>query len=197
MNRALRWSPVALGMICSLFLAYIQREKIIKGQNDFAQFYTVAKLVGTPDLYSRAANLAATKAIHGFTMESVVYTRPPFYAVLLKPLAAFPHSIAYAIFSLATLSSLLWFVVRFSKECPALPFFAAFSVPFLAALCGGQDTPFLPAILGIAILLARRTTDFSAGIILSLCAIKVHLFLFLPVLWLLKKRWSILGGAVC
>ena len=59
-------------MICSLFLAYIQREKIIKGQNDFAQFYTAAKLVGTPDLYSRAANLAATNAIHGFTMESVV-----------------------------------------------------------------------------------------------------------------------------
>ena len=110
-------------------------------------------------------------------MESVVYTRPAFYAVLLKPLAAFPQSIAYAIFSLATLSSLLWFVVRFSKECPAVPF--------------------LPAILGIAILLTRRTTDFSAGIILSLCAIKVHLFLFLPVLWLLKKRWSILGGAVC
>ena len=92
---------------------------------------------------------------------------------------------------------MIWFVVRFSKECSILPFFVAISIPLLTALCDGEDTPFLPAILGISILLTRRGKDFSAGLILSLCAIKFHLFLFLPVLWLLKKRWRILGGAAC
>jgi len=197
MDRALHWSPVILGVMFLLALAYLQRERTIKGQNDFVQFYTAAKLVGSPDLYSRSANLATIKAIHGFTMETVVYTRPPFYAVLLKPLAVFPYRAAYAIFSLATFSSILWFVIRFSKECPTLPFFASLSIPFLTALCDGQDTPFLLAILGSSILLTRRGKDFSAGLILSLCAIKFHLFLFLPVLWLLKKRWRTLGGAVC
>jgi hypothetical protein len=67
----------------------------------------------------------------------------------------------------------------------------------LSALCEGEDTPVLPAILGISILLTRRGKDFSAGLLLSLCAIKFHLFLFLPVLWLLKKRWATLGGAAC
>jgi hypothetical protein len=197
MNRVLHWSPVVLGVMFLLSLAYLQRERSIKGQNDFVQLYTAAKLAGTPDLYSRAANLATIQGILGFTMDAVEVTRPPFYAALLKPLAVFPYGVAYAIFSLATFSSMLWFIVRFSKECSALPFFAAISIPLLSAFCDGQDTPFLLAILGVSILLTRRGQDFSAGLILSLCAIKFHLFLFLPVLWLLKKRWRTLGGAAC
>ena len=197
MNRVLHWSPIFLGVVFLLLLAYVQRERTLKGQNDFVAFYTAAKLAGTADLYSRPVNLETVKSILGFNLETVVYIRPPFYAALLKPLAAFPYRTAYAIFSLATFSSILWFVIRFSKECSALPFFAAVSVPFLCALCDGQDTPFLLAILGISILLTRRGKDFSAGLILSLCAIKFHLFLFLPVLWLLKKRWRMLGGAAC
>jgi hypothetical protein len=86
-------------------------------------------------------------------------------------------------------------VIRFSKECPPLPFFAAMSIPAITALCGGQDTPFLLVILGGSILLTRRRLDFWAGLLLSLCAIKFHLFLFLPILLLLKRRWRILGGA--
>jgi hypothetical protein len=197
MNRVLHWAPVVLGVLFLLSLVYLQRERALKGQNDFVQLYTAAKLAGTPDLYSRSANLATIQGILGFTMEGVEVTRPPFYAALLKPLAIFPYRAAYAIFSLATFSSLLWFVIRFSKECSVLPFFVAISIPLLAALCDGEDTPFLPAILGISILLTRRGKDFSAGLILSLCAIKFHLFLFLPVLWLLKKRWRTLGGAAC
>jgi hypothetical protein len=197
MNRVLHWAPVVLGVMFLLALAYVQRGRALKGQNDFVQLYTAAKLAGTPDLYSRSANLATIRGILGFTMDGVEVTRPPFYAALLKPLAALPYRSAYAIFSLATFSSLLWFVIRFSKECSVLPFFVALSVPLLAALCDGEDTPFLPAILGISILLTRRGKDFSAGLVLSLCAIKFHLFLFLPVLWLLTKRWRTLGGAGC
>jgi len=37
--------------------------------------------------------------------------------------------------------------------------------------------------------------EFLAGLLLSLCAIKFHLFLFVPLLLLVKKRWRILGGA--
>jgi hypothetical protein len=196
-KRALHWSPVALGILFLLSLAWLQRERTLAGQNDFVQLYAAAKLVGTPDLYSRPANLAAIHSTLGLTMDTVVYTRPPFYAALLKPLAAFPYRTAYAIFSLATLASILWFVIRFSKECPALPFFAAIGIPLVSALCSGQDTPFLLVILGVAILLTRRGRDFAAGLALSLCAIKFHLFLFLPLLLLLKKRWRILGGGAC
>jgi hypothetical protein len=190
----MHWCPVALGVVFLLSLGYLQRERALKGQNDFAQLYAGAELAGTADLYSRAANLAVIKSIQGFTMETVVYTRPPFYAALLHPLAALPYRVAYGVFSLATLACILWFVIRFSKECPSLPFFAAISIPLLTALCNGQDTPLLLAILGGSIVLTRRKMDFLAGLVLSLCAIKFHLFLFVPILLLLKKRWCILGG---
>jgi hypothetical protein len=191
-----RWLPVALGVTFLLSLAYIQRDRALRGANDFAQLYTGATLAGTSDLYSRSANLAVVEKSLGFTMESVVYTRPPFYAALLKPLALLPYRAAYAVFSLATLASLLWFVVKFSPECSALPFFAAMSIPILTAICGGQDTPFLLAILGGSILLTRAKREVWAGLVLSLLAIKFHLFLFVPVLLLIKRRWQILGGAM-
>jgi hypothetical protein len=196
-RRLLDWLPIVLGIAFLLSLAYLQRERTLKGQNDFVAFYTGARLAGTPDLYSRTANLAAINRILGFPLEGVTYIRPPFYAALLKPLAALPYRAAYAIFMLATLSSILWFVIRFSRECPSLPFFAAFSLPLLTAFCNGQDTPFLLMLLGVSILLLRRNRDFPAGLVFSLCAIKFHLFLFLLALLFLKKRWRVLGGGAC
>lgn len=196
MKAVLHWLPAALGVTFLLALAYLQRDRALRGQNDFAQLYAGAALVGTPDLYSRSANLTVVQKNLGFTMESVVYTRPPFYAALLKPLALLSYRTAYAVFSFASLACVLWFVVRFSKECSALPFFAAMSVPILTAICGGQDTPFLLAVLGGSMLLTRAKRDVWAGLLLSLVAIKFHLFLFVPLLLLLKRRWLILRGAI-
>jgi glycosyl transferase family 87 len=193
MKRALNWSPVALGVLCLGLLAWPQRERAIRGQNDFVSFYTGAKLAGTPDLYSRPANLQTIQSILGFQMEGTTYIRPPFYAILLKPLAALPYRVAWAIFFWATLASILWFVIRFSKECPALPIFASLSIP----LMNGQDTPFLLVILGAAILLFRRNRDFAAGLVLSLCALKFHLFLFLALLLVMKRRWRAIKGGAC
>ncbi len=190
-----RWLPLALGLAFLLGLAYLQRERALAGENDFVQLYTGAKLVGTPKLYSYADNLASVQETLGLTMESVVYTRPPFYAVLLKPLAWLPYKAAYALFSAASLASLLWFVFRFHKECESLPLFATLSIPIVTALCGGQDTPFLLLILGSAILLARQGKDFEAGLVLSLVSIKFHLFLPLPLLLIFKRYWRMLGGA--
>ena len=194
-KHAIDWLPIALCLAFLLSLASLQRDRALRGENDFVQLYTGAKLAGGPDLYSRPANLAVVKATLGFTMETVVYTRPPFYAALLKPLSFLPYRAAYAVFSLLSLASILWFVVRFRKECPSLPLFASMSVPAISALCGGQDTPLLLAILGASVLLMRQNRDAAAGLVLSLVAIKFHLFLFLPVLLVLKKRWAMLRGA--
>ena len=71
MNRVLHWAPIVLGVMFLLALAYVQRERALKGQNDFVQLYTAAKLAGRPDLYSRSANLAAIQGILGFTMDGV------------------------------------------------------------------------------------------------------------------------------
>jgi hypothetical protein len=195
MRRVLAWAPILLGLLFLLSLAYVGRARALRGQNDFVAFYTASKLVSTPDLYSRPANLALVKETLGFNLETVVYIRPPFYAAILKPLSYLPYLSAYAVFTALTFSSILFFVIRFARDCPPLPVFASLSIPFLSVLLNGQDTPFLLALLGLAILEQRKGRDFSAGLLLSLCSIKFHLFLFLPLLWVLKRRWKNLQGA--
>src|SRR5664279_3390855 len=109
---------------------FIKPDTFLKAQNDFTAFYDGARLVGTPGLYSRTANIEAMKQIHPeLTNGSLVdaqYIRPPFYALFLKPLALFPYKTAYWIYNLTTWSCLLWFIIRFSKELPDLPVFEAF-----------------------------------------------------------------------
>jgi len=196
MRRLLDWVPVVLGIALLSTLVALQWHRTIRGQNDFVALYAGGKLVGTPDLYSRTANEALIKSVLGVTMESVVYTRPPFYAALLKPLTFLPYLAAYGIFCALCISSILWFITRFSKECEALPLYASFSIPLAAFLPQGQDTPFLLTFTGVSILLTRQGRDFLAGMALSMCAIKFHLFLLIPLLLLAKKRWRILAGAV-
>jgi hypothetical protein len=196
MRRLVDWLPFALGIALLSTLVGLQWHRIIRGQNDFVALYAGGKLVGTPALYSRTANQDLIKSTLGATMESVVYTRPPFYAALLKPLTFLPYLAAYGIFCALCVFSILWFVIRFSKECEALALYASFSIPLAAFLPQGQDTPLLLTFTGVSILLTRQRRDFLAGIVLSMCAIKFHLFLLIPFLLLAKKRWRILAGAV-
>jgi len=196
MKTLFHWLPVGLGIVFLAGFAWLARERAFTGQNDFAAFYAGGRLAGTPELYSRPANAAIVRQTTGVSMPAVVFIRPPFYAALLKPLSQFPYRAAYALFSLLGLACSIWFVARFSDECPSLPFFAAMSIPVADALCNGQDTPLLVAITGLSIVLARKKRDFLAGLVLSLCAIKFHLFLLLPVALLLHRRWRVLAGGM-
>jgi hypothetical protein len=186
---------VLLGVIFLLLLGYHRRNQALAARNDFPTFYAGATLAGTPDLYSRTANAKLIEKLAGEDL-GMMYIRPPFYAAILKPLAWLPFLGAYALFTCLSLASYIWFAARFTKECPALPFLSAISIPFLADLTAGQDAAFMLAILGTAILLARDKNDLTAGLILSLCSFKFHLFLFVPVLLLIKKRWHMIAGGV-
>lgn len=194
MKSALDWIPVAIGVVFLGFLTSLQWTRASRGENDFAALYAGGQLAGTPDLYSRSANLAVIQETLGVTMDSVVYTRAPFYAVLLKPLTWLPYRVAWWTFCLGCVACVLWFVMWFRAECAALPLYAAFFIPVAAFIPQGQDTPLLLLFTGASILQARKGRDFLAGLILSLCTIKFHLFLLLPLMLLVRRRWSILGG---
>jgi hypothetical protein len=173
-----------------------QSTRVLEGKNDFVAFYTGAKLAGTPDLYSADANMRVIEETVGGTMVHTLYLRHPFYAAVLMPLAWLPYQWAYAVFTAATLGAFLWFVIRFQRECPSLPVFAAFSVPLALAEANGQDPTFLIAAIGASILLSRVGRDFASGAALSLCILKPHLFLFVALLLVLKKRWRMIAGGL-
>lgn len=127
----------------------------------------------------------------------MIYSRPPFYAALLRPLAALPYREAYWLFqslNAALFATLFWFWLR---PDPLLAIFGGISIPVVMSFANGQDILLLVVICAIAFELERRGKKFACGLLLPLLAIKFHLFLFVPLVLLVQKRWrSILGAAV-
>ncbi|MEQ1887390.1 MAG: glycosyltransferase family 87 protein [Bryobacteraceae bacterium] len=174
---------------------------VARGDNDFAMLYTGAKLVGSASLYDRTAFQKAQREFANVHGEHVLYARLPYYALFWKPLALLPYGAAYLLFTLLNLAALLAFLYLFAPRAPAdwrtaYWLCGVLSVPVLTAFVVGQDVALLLLIVGTAVVLIRRDSRFLAGVLLSLCTIKPHMFLVLPVLFLMRKEWRILlGGA--
>lgn len=183
---------IGVAFLCVLEVPY--RHTVLLGHNDFSTFYAGAELAHTPALYDHESMRREVRALWPDSGDSEVFLRAPFYAVLLKPLAWLPYRAALVAFLCLSMGSFLWFVIRFAKECAYLPVLAAFSVPMYLNVNGGANVPLLLAVIGGFVLLTRRGRDFAAGLVLALCAIKFHLFVFVPLLLLLERRWRILLG---
>jgi hypothetical protein len=183
------------GIILLLMILFSSTQRYIDMRNDFLQFYVSAHLLGTPGFYSIQANwhlrdlVAPHAGLTGFPI------RPPFQAMLLWPvIRPLPLYWAFGVFQLLSLTSLIAFTRMFAARCPSLPVCVSLSVPVAICLMNGQDAFFVLLAAGFAVLLTERGRDFAAGLVFSLCAIKFHLFLFLPLVLLIQKRWKIFGG---
>jgi hypothetical protein len=63
-----------------------------------------------------------------------------------------------------------------------------------ANFANAQDVAYLLLWLALAAWLADRDREFGAGLVLSLCAAKPHLFLFLPVVIVARRMWKVGAG---
>jgi hypothetical protein len=196
-EKATRVFLIVFAIVLWAWLANGQKAQALAGQNDFHAFYIGGRLAGTDQLYDRDAFRDESFRTLGFAMTLGEFVRPPYYATLLKPLAAFDYRVAYMIFTGLSLASLIWFVRRFSREFPELILFAAWSVPAAFALGGGQDAPLLLPIIGGALLLLRSGRPFLAGMLLSLATIKFHLLLGIPIVLLVRREWRMVFGGAC
>jgi len=190
---------LAIGVLLYITWGYPLRERVFSGENDFMQLYCGARLVGTPDLY----NFEACKELQKtFTREhtyypSVYYSRPPFQAFLLKPLAYLPYHTAYWIWQSFSIAMIAAFLIVFTRLYPETIVLASLSVPLLINLTNAQDVGITMALAGFSVLLAHRNRDFLAGLVLSLAAIKFHFFVLVPLLSIVHRRWRYLaGGAI-
>ena len=190
--------PVAIGAGC-IWLALLgwgQRERFLAGVNDFAQLYAGATLVGTPELYSPEANKRVHREVIGVVVDSVYYSRPPFYAFLLKPLAALPYRAAYWVFQSVSFLCLAWFLWAFARGRVEVALFACLYPPLIIVLLNCQDAGIALALAGAGYLLLERDKPFAAGLVWSMCSIKPHLFVFLPVVLIVHRKWRALAGGV-
>jgi len=106
-----------------------------------------------------------------------------------------PYYRAYVTFQILSFGCLLFFLWFFGRSNKDLLTLAIMSPPLIANFILGQDVMLLVGLLTLTILLVRKGADFPAGLVLSLCAIKPHLFLLIPAAVLFHRRWKILQGA--
>lgn len=188
-----------LVFIFSLFLAagtYSEGKELLAGRNDFAPFYAAMTLVGTPDIYNPDKVYGIITGELGGSNPSWRFIRMPFHAAILSPLSWFSYRTAYAIYLALQVGVVIAFVVlwRIPSRTYAV-IFTLLSLPVFFSLVTGQDTLFLLLWIALAVRCQEQGKPFTAGVFFSFCAIKFHLFMFLPLLFIGQRRWRMFGGA--
>jgi Glycosyltransferase family 87 len=188
--------PIAGAGIIFLSLTFrTQAPWAFAGVNDFLGIYTGARLVGSPEQFNADAYIREQVRATGWATLSVLYTRLPAFAVVLRPLGKLEYLHAYVLWQVLSLSSFAAFLIIWPFRDRALLLFAAcWSLPLFADLIQGQDIAFLLLILAIVWQLVPRAC-FLAGAVLGLATLKFHLFLLVPAFLIAQRRWCVLAGA--
>ncbi len=184
--------------ICVVLIPFLPEAYLtVAGKNDFTAFYVSAKLVGTPDLYQPAAAAREQARIHGGAFSPHLYNvRLPYYAAMLWPLGRLSFSVSYVIWQAIALAALLGFVRLWPVRRSVTVVVCCWFTPLAASFMHGQDITLLLLYLAATAALVRTGRAFRAGLILSLCAAKFHLFLFVPLLLVRRRMWRTLAGLV-
>jgi hypothetical protein len=177
---------IILGVAIGVIL-FGSRHLILAGQGDFAPFYVASQLIGGEQLYDPAPYRSFLISRFGGTSDALIYIRPPFYAALLYPLGRLPYEHAHVVWMVLRLAALAGFVWLWRSH-PRRTVLNASLVcfPILGSLVNGQDGLFLLFLLALTWRWVEAGQPLRAGLALSLCAIKFHLFLTLPI-WLLSR----------
>ena len=179
-------------MVATVLVPY--RHRIAAGDNDFQAFWVSGKLVLRGQLYDTPAFQAGERAILGYANPETQATRPPCFALGFWPLAQLPYRTAWLIWAAILAGAVLGFI-RLWPDRRAAALACCWSAGLCAAAVNGQDGPLILLWLGIAWRIRERRPGL-AGLVLSLCAAKFHIFVFLPLLlWRHKMLRGFLMGA--
>lgn len=167
----------------------------LAGTNDFMGLYPGGRLAGGPAIYDARQVFAVERETVGYANPRLLFCRPPYYAALMWPLGRLPYHAAYLIYQVLMLASAAAFVRWWPETPPRWTALACcWSLPLAAAFAIGQDVPLLLAVIAGALALLKARRDFAAGLLFSLCAIKFHLFLLVPVFIVARRMWRFAGG---
>lgn len=149
---------------------------------DFPIFYSSARLLGTPQLYSAAAVQTTQRQLIGCGSAAAAFIRLPYFAALVWPLTLLPVGAAFAVWRALLIGAELGFVASFRRHWKWALLACVWSWPLAWDLDNGQDASFLLLAVMAALLLHQRGRYFASGVCLSWCAAKPHLLVLLPLL---------------
>ena len=190
-----------IGILSAIMLAFMammfgpHMELTLNGRTDFAAFYAGAALLESGKLYDRDALREQEELALGMFADNHGYIRLPFHAAFVWPLSRLPYLTAYAIWEVMLILSTIAFVVFWRPPGGSMNvLLVSMSFPVAAGIANGQDTPFLLLLLTGMVVQYRRGRTFWAGVFLSLCAIKFHLFLLTPLFIVARREWRLAQG---
>lgn len=170
---------------------------------DLSAYVTGARIVLDGDvheLYSLSHQRTIQQSILGNSHPDFldIYIAPPFVAYAYAPFAVLPYSIAALIWTLLSLGllalsvRLLWPLVSnlHGFGFRRVLFIVLASAPAFELLGGGQNSAISLFLMcaGLRLLAGRRNR--SAGLVLGIGIFKPQLFILMPVLLLIERRWA-------
>ena len=190
-----RAGAVAAGLFFMAMVFLPTAPMIRGGVNDFLPMYVSTTLVGGPLLYEPTAYYEFMVDHFGTVHESLVYLRLPFYALLLWPLSLLTYEQAALVWFLYRIAAFAGFIALTARPSAAdTMVLSVYSVPLFAALASGQDSIVLLFFVALSVYWVEKGRHFGAGVALSLCSIKPHLLVLLPLLLVLQRRWAVTAG---
>lgn len=166
--------------------------------HDFLSFYTGASLARDGvfhRMYLPDVQLQHQRE-YAQLPDLVPYIRPPFYALLLAPLAWIPFGLAFwawlGLQAAALAGTWAWAFRRWGADALI---FGSMYLPTSLGIAHGQDCVLIFLIVLGTFALAEREQHFLSGVVLGAGLIKFHLFLLWPVMLLIERRWKMLAGA--
>jgi len=162
---------------------------------DFGAFYAGGMLAGSLAMYSPEAVFAAEDRAMGCHTQNLIFIKPPFYGLMMMPVARLPFEAALwlsRILGLAALGVFLWlWPTDRLVACAACAWF----LPEATNFTMGQDVALVLALAAGACYCLKTGRPIAAGVLFGLGAIKFHLFLLLPLLMLQRRLWRTAAAA--
>jgi Glycosyltransferase family 87 len=165
---------------------------------DFSMFYAVAhvplgQIYDQQVIHEYGSRLMGPLGITYFAP----YLRPAVGALPLRLLTLFPYWPAYWIFAavqLAACVGILWLAVRNLGVRPGIAAGVAFFYPAMMGIVTGQDILVVALISIAGLVMLQKGNDFTAGLVLGFTTYKYNLFLFVPLLFVVRRCWRGLAG---
>lgn len=186
---------IAVGAVTAFLAAYSLNRPTTT--HDFLAFYAGASLARegrAGELYNLEEILERQAPIQD-AGRVIPFNRPPFYAVLLAPLALLRYEGAFWTWIFLQIAALtgcwIWAARRFGHDAVV---FTILYPPAILGIAHGQDCAFVLAILIGSYVLAERGKHFRSGLLLGAGLVKFHLMLLWPLALLMQKRWRALAG---
>ncbi len=197
------WWPCAItGLLILLVLCVSILKMPAALAWDFHLFYAAGKVPASL-LYNEQAQENAQRQIWEANLRGLrefnfsPFLKPAYYRILLVPLSRLPFWRAYAAWGIVQWLAFVVAIILLSRR---YGYQAVWYIPLplcpyvVISISWGQDTPvvFLLLVLTLELLLRRR--DGSAGALLALGLVKWNILMFLPLLFLVQKKWKALAA---